>query len=98
MASTLPVAEQSTAPGDMQLLAAGFNAWGQLQLSPSTSGRNEEPEDIFEFTLVLQDSQIGRPLAQLTSTLCMLSFLHWQGSSAGRVTHSGLYSQDGRWD
>lgn len=59
----------------MELFAAGFNAWRQLEFdAPKAtgpdSGNGEEPEDISVFRPVLTDrSVIDKPYASLAYTL-----------------------------
>lgn len=60
---------------NMQLFAAGFNAWRQLEFdAPKGAGfadgdNGEEPDDVGEFRLVLTDHSIDRPYASLAYTL-----------------------------
>ncbi|KAI0124514.1 RCC1/BLIP-II [Hypoxylon sp. NC0597] len=51
----------------MELLAAGFNAWHQLQFG---DGQNDsgEPDDLVSFQPVLKDGFIGRPCSLLSCT------------------------------
>lgn len=52
----------------MNLYAAGFNAWRQLEFSPlETSG--EEPGDVASFQKILSDEHIEIQYASLTYTL-----------------------------
>ena len=55
----------------MELFAAGFNAWRQLEFdAPRTrSPDDDEPEDISAFRLALAASSIATPYASLAYTL-----------------------------
>lgn len=53
------------------LYAAGFNAWGQLQFDPAnnqTNGTEDEPDDIWTFTRVIQNQEISHVRSPLTYT------------------------------
>lgn len=52
----------------MNLYAAGFNAWRQLQFSPLIDS-TEEPGDIASFQKVLSDELIQIQYASLTCTI-----------------------------
>ncbi|KAI0472384.1 regulator of chromosome condensation 1/beta-lactamase-inhibitor protein II [Xylaria cf. heliscus] len=52
----------------MNLYAAGFNAWGQLEFSPLETS-DEEPDDIASFQKVLSDELIEVLCASLTYTV-----------------------------
>ncbi|KAI1136685.1 RCC1/BLIP-II [Hypoxylon sp. FL0543] len=51
----------------MEMLAAGFNAWRQLQFEGEESDSGE-PDDITSFQAVLKDDFIGRPCSLLSCT------------------------------
>ncbi|KAL7624012.1 hypothetical protein AAE478_005569 [Parahypoxylon ruwenzoriense] len=51
----------------MELLAAGFNAWHQLQFD-NKEDTSDEPDDITSFRSVLKDDTIGHPCALLSCT------------------------------
>ena len=59
----------------MELFAAGFNAWRQLEFAaPHPRPDNDddddnEPEDIGSFRSVLAESSIDKPYASLAYTL-----------------------------
>ncbi|KAJ8133313.1 hypothetical protein O1611_g308 [Lasiodiplodia mahajangana] len=64
----------------MNLYAAGFNAWRQLQFSPP-SDSNSEPTDITSFQRVLSDKLIDIQYASLTCTIVNTSTgLQYAGS------------------
>ncbi|KAI6092835.1 RCC1/BLIP-II [Hypoxylon rubiginosum] len=50
----------------MELLAAGFNAWLQLQFDDGNT--SDEPDDITSFQVVLREEYIGRPSSLLPCT------------------------------
>ncbi|KAI1210306.1 RCC1/BLIP-II [Annulohypoxylon truncatum] len=52
----------------MELLATGFNAWGQLQFHNGQSDTSSEPDDIHSFQSVLKDDFIGHPCSLLECT------------------------------
>ncbi|KAI2471769.1 RCC1/BLIP-II [Annulohypoxylon bovei var. microspora] len=51
----------------MELLATGFNAWGQLQFH-NRQNIPHEPDDIYSFQSVLKDDFIGHPVSLLECT------------------------------
>ncbi|KAI0885309.1 RCC1/BLIP-II [Annulohypoxylon maeteangense] len=53
----------------MELLATGFNAWGQLHFNNRQSRIVSEPDDIDSFQSILKDDFIGHPCSLLECTL-----------------------------
>ena len=60
----------------MELWAAGFNAWGQLEFREADGGTravpltpSHEPGDLFKFERVLTGKDICRPRANLASII-----------------------------
>ncbi|KAI1376088.1 RCC1/BLIP-II [Hypoxylon crocopeplum] len=51
----------------MELLAAGFNAWRQLQFD-NEENTSEEPDDVISFRTILKDGYIRHPFALLSCT------------------------------
>ncbi|KAF5722661.1 e3 ubiquitin ligase HERC6 [Fusarium mundagurra] len=51
----------------MELYATGFNAWNQLTFDPSPA--DEEPDDLFTFTKVLEAKSIGRIASEMSYTM-----------------------------
>ncbi|KAI0385349.1 RCC1/BLIP-II [Hypomontagnella monticulosa] len=56
----------------MELLAAGFNAWRQLQFD-NEQNASEEPNDITSFKIILKDELIERPCSLLSCTFVKTS-------------------------
>lgn len=63
----------------MELYATGFNALNQLAFEASQ--KQDEPDDVYAFTKVLQGTRIDRPLARLAST-CGAFDLGWPHAAA----------------
>ncbi|KAM5350474.1 hypothetical protein ACJ41O_006979 [Fusarium nematophilum] len=61
----LPVRSALT-DDEMELYAAGFNAWNQLSFNAATE--EEEPDDIFSFIKILGGQSVGRVAAQMSYT------------------------------
>ncbi len=60
----------------MELYAAGFNAWNQLRLDGNRTGA--EPDDVFAFTCVLRDA------ASITDLRPRLSYTVGEGCPCAR--------------
>lgn len=57
----------------MELYAAGFNAWNQLDFcnDGADAGIRSEPRDVTPFTRILSAETIERPVSHLSATFGM---------------------------